>query len=355
MRSLWLASELPGIFPTWEVLNSNVKTSDPKWRAIGVAAKDVQNIESRHGDDVLVIIDESKGVPDKFFDSIQGMMSKPGSKILAIGTPGIPVGWFARSFTSERALWGAHFKIRGDEIPRLAKHFESEKARLGENNPWFRQQNCAEFTGADEFSLIPIDALERASTREIEPTEAEIASWPKIMSLDPSGRGSDETVLTYRWGPRITKQEVWQGWDEMRTASHVAVRASEFNPQKLIIDEIGVGAGIRARVRQLLEHSSTQVFGYNAGHAPKNRERFMNKKTEHAFALRDMLINDKISIPKDDILIGQMSSWKTDFTATGKTKIVDPDDSPDRADSLLMAFAADSMGKSIKTRNVDWL
>lgn len=353
IRTIWQESVLPSLLPGWEVMNTQIKTNDPNRRALGVTSKDVQNIEGRHADEVLVIVDESKGVEDQFFNSIQGMLSQSSSKLLAIGTPGAPRGWFARSFSTDMSLWDSRFQVSAATIPRLLPHYLAEKHRLGANNPWFRQQQEAQFAGADEFSLLPLDKIEDA-TRRYEDYLDPVG--PRTMALDPAGKGSDDSVLTYRHGNRILKQESWNGWDEMKTASHAAGCSVKFQPSKLIIDEIGIGAGIRSRVRELLANTTIDVIGFNAGRKPKRSDRYMNRKTEECFKLRDRFINDQIEIPNNPILIEQLCSWKTEFTASGKTKVVDPDDeSPDRADSLLMAFAADSVGNSFRQLSPSWL
>lgn len=352
IRGIWYSSALPELLPGWEVLTTKINTNDPLWRAIGVSSKDVQNLEGRHGAETLVIIDESKGVSDEFFNSIQGMITQRSSKLLAIGTPGAPRGWFARSFSVERSLWDKSFQISASQIPRLLEHYEREKRRLGESNPWFRQQQEAKFAGADEFSLLPIDNIEDAVKRYDLPWED---NGTRMMSLDPAGKGSDDSVLTFRIGDRITHQEAWNGWDEMRTAMHAAKKAADFRPKKIVVDEIGIGAGIRSRVREILAPTGIEVVGFNAGRSPKRTDRYMNRKTEEAFKLRERFLTNRIIIPNDPTLIEQLCSWTTDFTASGKTKLVDPEDSPDRADSLLLSFAADSVGNSFRQMSPSWL
>jgi len=349
IRHLWAVSKLPRIFPTWQVLTHEIQTHPltPKWRAYGLASNDVQNLEGRHpaaGQPTLVITDESKAIGDGFFDSLQGMLSEGDSILLSIGTPGVPLGFFYRAFTKDRTLWNFVKRVRADEIPRLAKKCESERLRLGESDPFFRQQWLAEFTGAEDGVVIPFQYVERAIGRKFDahPT------FKKILSLDVADGGADENVLTYRWGPVILRQESWQGVDPMQTASRVARAAADFGAQIVVVDEIGIGAGVRSRIRELLKESGILVFGFNASRSARDKERYANVKAEEVFFLRERFLNDEISIPNIPLLIGQLCSWKTEFTAAGKTKIVDPDDSPDNADSCLMSFAADRLGAAVK-------
>lgn len=356
IRGIYQDSILPQLFPLWELQNTAIKTHDPLWRAIGVTSKDPQNIEGRHGDHVLVILDESKGIGDEFFSSVQGMLSQPTSKLLAIGTPGPPVGWFARAFSVDRALWGAHFQVSSATIPRLRPHYEAERKRLGPTNPWFRQQQEAQFAGADEATVMPMDTVQDAMERRIATTEyAVTARWPRVVSLDPAAKGSDDSVLTYRWGPIIQKQLVWNGRDEMWTARKCAIEAVDYRAKIVVIDDVGLGAGIRSRVRQSLANTGIQVYGFNGGSSPRDTEQYANAKAEQIFALRNRFLRGEIQIPKDPVLFGQLCAWTMAWTAAGKTKVVDPADSPDRADSLMLAFCADSMGQGFAFKRVGWL
>jgi hypothetical protein len=90
------------------------------------------------------------------------------------------------------------------------------------------------------------------------------------------------------------------------------------------------------------------VYGFNGGRSPRDKERFANVKAEEIFILRERFLHDDISIPNASQLIGELTSWTAEFTPTGKTRIVDPDDSPDFADSCMMAYAADRLGQSVR-------
>ncbi len=356
IRSLWNTSAtLPVIWPKWEVQQTAIKTQNPEWRALGVTSQKTENLEGRHAPEVLVILDESKGIPDEFFDSVQGMMSNPASKLLAIGTPGLPRGWFARSFGLDRSLWQTHFQVPYYRIPRLLEHGDNEKKRLGEGNSWFRQQQLAEFAGADEAVAIPSAAIQAAVERSYADADPKlVAQWERILALDPAGKGSDDSVLTYRVGPCITKQEFWNGKDEMWTAGYTADKAVEFKAQRVVVDEVGLGAGVRSQIENILQ-DRIEVVGFNGGSGPRDTERFAYLKAEEIFKLRERFVNGEIEIPDDPKLIEQLCSYQIGFTPKGKTKVIDPEDSPDRADSLLMSFYDRGRGDSVRTMNADWL
>lgn len=367
IRHLWAASKLHGIFPSWEPLQTELKTHPltPKWRAIGLTSDDVQNLEGRHpasGQPALIIFDESKGVPDVFFESIQGMLGEAGvqSRVLAIGTPGRPLGWFYRAFSRERHLWRT-FKVRATDIPRLAKRAADRLERIkNPEDPFYRQQELAEFCGADEGVVIPFSRIEKAIGRKFEFSE----TWRKVASLDAAGEGQDESVLMFRHGPVILRGIAWDGWDEMKSAERVVKemlrpdKGRPFIPNVFVYDKVGIGAGIGSRIKQLLKGTPIQVVGFRGGDPPRDREQYASLKAEEVFGLRERFITDvpdaygepgpHISIPDVPFLIEQLSAWTQDTTARDRTIVVDPDDSPDWADACMMSFAADRLGQSVK-------
>lgn len=360
IRMLWNLSQLRRRRPDWEVLTHEIKTPSPMWRAYGMAARDPQNIEGRHGKTaVLVVMDESKAVPEEINNSVRGMLWRKGidSLLVAIGTPGPPVGWFYRAFATERPLWDHCARVTAFEIPPLVERAEEERRRLGESNPWFRQQQMAEFAGSDDYTVLPLHLVLDAQKPEAAERVAAMFAGKahRVMALDPAGRGADESVLTFRDGGILAAQQSWQGWDEMRTAAYTTGQVRLWRPEAIVVDEIGIGAGIRSRITELLggrspggratRPSGVRVVGYNAGHSARDRERFANRKAEDLFTLRDRFEAGEVSLPQDDpVLVGQLTSYRWEATSAGKTRIVDPDDSPDFADSFLMSYASERQG-----------
>jgi hypothetical protein len=351
VRYLWSVSKLPRIFPTWEVLQAEIKTHPltPKWSAIGHATAEVQNIEGEHSaQDVpaFIVADECKAIGDEFRVSAEGMMKHPDAKFFGIGTPGIPAGWFYKGFTTNRSEYTT-FQFRGDESPDpvVRAHVQRLGDSVGWDDPFFKQQWLAEFTGADDGAVIPYESVQKAINRKM----AVLPAWQKVAALDVAGEsiGGDENVLTLRHGPVIIKQISWGGQDEMQTAARAVREAIQFGASILVVDKVGIGAGVKSRCRELAP-ATLMVVGFSGGSGARDREQFANIKTEEAFLLRKRFQDGEISIPDDPVLIGQVCSWTKKFNSSGRVQLVDPPDSPDNADSLLMAFAADRLGQSIK-------
>ena len=345
IRHVWMESRLPVIFTEFEVLGTQIKTPRPKWRAIGAASSRVQNIEGRHAGDggACVILDESKGIDDEFHNSVRNMLFEQGSDslLVAIGTPGAPRGWFHKAFAGERAAWNGNvWRVRADRIPRLQQRARLELERLGEKNPWYRQQQLAEFAGADEFTLFSVELVEAAVGRKIKTDSSSF----RIMALDPAGEGQNSSVLGFRIGDFVSAIQTWQGWPEMKTAAYTAGQVRGFRARSVHVDAPGLGSGIAGRIREILAAGDrVPVIKYQpGGTVRRQRDQFANRKAEDVFALRDRFNDGEISIPNNALLISQLTEWRIAYTDKGKTRIVDPEPSPDHADMLNILFSADT-------------
>lgn len=348
IRALYAASKLPDIFPDFEALNTELRnTKQPGWRLLGVASDTTANLEGEHGaGGTFVVVDEAKAVPDSVWNSLQGLVSQPDDRVLAISTPSTPSGWFYRAWASEARFWDSAHVIRADEIPRLAGRLERERDRLGEGDSHFQSQIMAEFAASsDEAVLFTLAPLEASTNRTFEPE----GSWKKILALDPAGRGMDHSVLSYRHGPVLLRQQAWQGADEMTTVGRTVQAVHEWRPSTLVVDECGLGGPIASRLQEVLGNSGVCVVRWNAGAKAQDSERFANQKSECYFQLRARFETGDIAIPRDPELLAQLLSVRVEVSSTGKTKTVDPADSPDKADSLVLAFAADYRGPAFCT------
>lgn len=289
IRHLWAVSSLPRIFVNARILTHEwfMHPLAPKWRGLGQAASEVQNTEGNHpadGRPAMVLFDESKAIGDEFRDSVNGMLKHPESRFVAGGTPGIPHGWFYDAFATKRRQYKV-FQYRGDQSPDplVRAHVEKIGNDVGWDDPFFRQQWLSEFTGADEGVIIPLKIVTPAIRRRLE----FVPNWRRVMSVDPAGKGSDHTVVTYRLGPVTIKQRAWQGWDIIKSEREVIALINEWKPERVIIDEGGLGEGVVSHVREAMKGTDIEVVGYRGGGKPHDRERYENRKAEDVHALRE--------------------------------------------------------------------
>jgi hypothetical protein len=114
---------------------------------------------------------------------------------------------------------------------------------------------------------------------------------------------------------------------------------------KLIVDEIGLGAGVLDRLREL----GYRAKGFNGGSSPRDKDRFANLRAASYWMLREKLEAGEVALPADEGLAEELlaTSWRP--TSEGRVKIDAKDDirsrlgrSPDRADAVCMAIGGEA-------------
>jgi phage terminase large subunit len=225
----------------------------------------------------------------------------------------------------------------------------------------------------------------------------------KTLGIEPSGRnqvgfdvadgGTDKNALVHAYGPLAMWSDQWKaGEDELlKSATRARAAAAERNAQ-LVYDNIGVGAGVGAKVNELNTSSENVIhIGFNAGggverpdeiyaraHPPKtNRDMFANAKAQQWWMVADRFRNTFSAVrkgtefPADQLIflssemdnlqlvIDELCTPKRDFDNAGKVKVESKKDlakpnrlggahpSPNLADAFVMAFANLKKGYSL--------
>jgi hypothetical protein len=132
----------------------------------------------------------------------------------------------------------------------------------------------------------------------------------------------------------------------MKVAGEVKRRLpNEYVP--VFIDLIGIGAGVYDR----LYEQNLNVGGFNSSHRAFDSKRFLNRRAEQYWHLRELFRTNSIDIdPDDEELATQLVSLKWKVNSAGKIQVESKEEmkkrglqSPDRADSLMMASVDDAM------------
>lgn len=137
-------------------------------------------------------------------------------------------------------------------------------------------------------------------------------SGAKIVTLDPNDEGDDYNATCHRHGNAVVYMCEWHDGDTKQT-THKTIRLAKeknFYPcSKFIFDRVGVGAGIRAEIK---EYKGMNILPYNGGSAvidPKqeyevnitNEDMFENLKAQDWWRIRDLLYNSYRKLNGEDI------------------------------------------------------
>lgn len=314
----------------------------PAWYMVGAASDKPENLEGHHSPTAAArFVDEAKAVDSSVFEATLGMLDAPETLDVWISTPSIESGAFW-----ERDTKGGTNVVRAvvtmddlveDGIPGKAQWRENARKAWGEASDTYRSRAMAEYIQNAEGALFPANWVEAAMNQTFELHGAPVIGFDVAGSSD-----GDESVLAAAQGPdydlrySVRLIDCWREQDTMLSKGRALAAALREKARDLKVDTIGLGKGVHDALRMAFPRTSP----YRATDTAADRSRFINRKAEDAWFLRELLESGRIRIQRDSLLKAQLTSMKYQIDRVGRTRIVDPEDSPDRVDALLIALAA---------------
>lgn len=215
---------------------------------------------------------------------------------------------------------------------------EVERVRREMSGNAFRQEYLCDFAASSDDVLIPIDLAVEASKRAL--AEREVYGLPLVLGVDVARFGSDSTVFLRRKGRVAFTPLILRGLDNKEVSDRLVSYWHEFKPDKVFIDA-GQGQGVIDWVRHLIPG----VVEVNFGGKALNEGKFLNRRSEMWFAIREWLQAGG-ALPDDAKLLSELSAPVYFYNAAGKIQLEAKDKikerlgfSPDIADALALTFA----------------
>jgi phage terminase large subunit len=304
-------------------------------------------LQGFHSENLLFIIEEASGIPDVVFEVAQGSLSTPGAKILMLANPTRTSGFFYDTHHVLRERWHT-MRVNSEDVPRARGHIEDIIAKYGRDSNVYRVRVLGEFPDTEDDAVIPLHLCEAALTRQVAPTD-----FYPVWGVDVARFGGDRTALAKRRGNTLLEPiKFWRGKDTMQVAGLVMEayretlndqgKPTDDTPSEILVDVIGLGAGVVDRCREL----GLPVRGVNVGEQPAVADRYMRLRDELWFRAREWLDSGKAKLANDQALIGELTGPKYAINSLGKLKVEAKDDmkkrigwSPDLADAFVLTFA----------------
>ena len=317
-----------------------------EWAAIGLPATEPDRIEGLHAEaGVLLILDETKGIPQDAYDALQGALtSEAANRLLVTSTPGGPEGPFYRAWTKGGDGWVRH-QVPSTDSSIVSPAWVADRARdWGLGSPLYQSRVLAEFPDAGEGVLFPLTLLEAAVERVAGVPDGAGVTLGVDVARSVAG---DASAIAACHGPQLEVVETFREPDTMRTVERVLHAVVERKASRIWVDATGVGAGVVDRLNQM-GHSVEAVHFGGAAADPK---RFKNKRAELFWTFREALEQGRIALPDDDELIADLSALRYRFDPQGRIVLESKDEvrsrlgrSPDRADAVALACRGSTTG-----------
>ena len=375
--------------------------------AYGFSTNTEDRFQGFHSGNILVIVDEASGVDEFIYYAISGILTTQNAKLLLIGNPHGLAGTFYDAFHKNRKGYhtvhisafdtpafteagitaeniadleypdpvtdtdvipadntvmpaentvipaDAHV-IPADAGTQGKTNHANSRIPLGLSTPlWalstfneygpqssvFQTRVLGQFPEAANDTLVPLRDVEAAVKRPhvVQPDDK------PIMGVDIARFGDDKTFIIIREGMRVIHIEELRKSDLVNTTGRVITAAKDFKVKDIIVDEVGIGAGV---LDTLKVDNQFQTTGFNGGARPDHVDKYLNLRAQIFDGLRQRFADGDISIPNDPELISQLASLTYRYNARGQLMLESKDvikshgmQSPDKADALAYAFA----------------
>ena len=333
---------------------------DTRWEisgdryALGLSADSADQFQGFHSPNMFIVVDEAEGVAEEIYEAIESVMTSAGSLLLLIGNPTTMSGAFRRAFHEERriyhtitisALDSPNVQAGKPVIPGLAtaRWVEERREIWGADSPVYRARVLGQFPDQGEDTLLRLSDIEAAAARHTsgDAPGANNRGGDVVLAVDVARYGADRSVILRRRGDRVEDIRVLRQMDTMQLTGWVAAAIRESGAAHICVDEIGLGAGVVDRLREL----GHPVRGVNVAHKARQDRQFVNLRAEGYWNLRERFRAGRISIPPDNELIGELAALRYSFISQGRIQMESKEQirkrglpSPDKADALMLAY-----------------
>jgi hypothetical protein len=320
-------------FRGWTFNDCEVVTHNGS-RVLGFSTDDPGKFEGWHAENLLIILDEAKSIPDSIYESAE--RCQPTRRLL-LSSPGGCSGFFFDAFNSKRKFFRQH-SVPASECPHISPAWIGEQVeKYGEQHPLVRSMIFAEFMSmGEDGAVIPLVFVERC-----------LASPPKwngnvadVQAFCDFAAGGDENALAVRRGNKAEIVAAWREKDTMKAVGRFIqlFREQNLSPSQISADEGGLGIAVCDR----LAESGWNVQRVNNGSPAGKPDAYANKGAEIWFEGRRKIERQEIILPNDRELIGQLTARLGWPDSKGRLALEPKDKmrsrglpSPDRADAVL--------------------
>lgn len=309
-------------------------------------AETPEALAGKHSDHVLLICDEASGIPEPVFEAAVGSMAAHNACTILAGNPIRTSGLFfdTHNKADVMAMWTLfHASCVGN--PRITPDFFRDvESRYGLDSNEYRVRVLGEFPTGDADTIIPFSLLESALRRDVSPLLVR-----PIWGVDPARFGNDATGMCKRRGNALAEPSaIRKGYDTMQVSGWVKSQwdttLPSDRPSEILVDSIGIGAGVCDRLSEL----GLPARGINVSESAAMTEQFVNLRTELWFKGRDYFDRKDCTLNGDELLAAELKGTRYKYASNGKKQAYSKDDmrklgmqSPNRADAFLLTLAGE--------------
>lgn len=309
----------------------------------------------------LNILDESDNVPDEnFTQGIRRMLGESeNAKLVQTGNATLRNKHFHKAFQDPdyekiRIKWQQAveetYGPNGDRA--LTRDFvEKEKSDLPPSH--FKSMYECEFPDEEQSGLVSYKYIRQAEEKEWDRDEQ--SNEPLVLyGADIAREGRDHSVLTRveKHGSfyRVTGQKSIDVPNVQGVADKIMELIDERdgdNYTRINVDSHGIGSGVLDILRSNDYYATGVKVGVSSRKALNRPDDFQDLKAEFYDKVRKLFEDGDIVFDGDfPTLSNELNDLETEKNTRNKIRVVDPNKSPDYADSFMLAVSVDRPRKS---------
>lgn len=345
---------LNGHWFEWSATSFRLKGEGHLWAANAIpwSRDNPAAFQGTHEQDVLFVYDEASAIHDDIWQASEGAFTTPGGLWIAFGNPTVETGRFADCFTRFRHRWLTY--TIDSRTTKAADHAKLNEwvDDYGEDSDFVRVRVRGLPPKTSATGLISASLVQESIDRDIQ-EEFIPMTVPRVCGIDVAHGGDSRTVLTFRRGPLVRKEDIYKFSEanNMVLADKIAMILAKERPDVAFIDAHGAGKGVYDRLIQLRYTNVVPAYSGDRS-VVVERLNYYNPRAEWWGTMAQWLTESKI--PPDDDLRQELVAQPVSRDAGNRLKLMSKEDmrkiglpSPDSADSLALTFA-----QSVAPRNM---
>lgn len=309
-------------------------------------AEQPEAMQGVHQAHVFLIGDEASAIPDAVYDGAAGSMAGRHRVMLLGSNPTRTSGYLYDQYAEPNGLWKL-MKVNCEDLPHLAEYCAEKLIECGgdRDHDEYLIRVRGEFPKGDDTGVIQAAHVLEATRRDIRPSP----TTPVVWGLDVARFGADRSALAKRHGGLLLEEvKSWSNLDLMQLCGRIVeeyrLTLPEMRPAEILVDSIGLGAGVVDRLREL----ELPVRGINVAESSSMAEQYHRLRDELWFKASEWFSNRMCSIPDQKLLVRELVAPKFGYNSSGKRQVESKDEtkkrtnrsSPDLADALILTFAS---------------
>ena len=329
-----------------------LKEAPTNWFCEPRTAREKENVQGIHEDNLLIIMDEASGCKEEIFEAYDTTLTGGNNKFVMIGNPTRTSGPFYDSFGKYSKRW-VNLTFNAEDSPFVKKdQIEYYAEKYGIHHDLYLVNVKGLFPSGSPDAFITLSDVHAAVDRGDDVQPSGIIE----IGIDVARFGDDNTVLYWRHGYKVypaktlAKSSITDCRDLVFETVKDIRRSTGYDKViRVKVDDSGCGGGLTDVLKEDREHN-IEVIPCNFG--GKGDDKYANEASVMWANVKDLI--NIIGLPEDDHLVEELSARRWKLSPNGKIMIEPKSEykkefktSPDRADALVLCFAQKELEKSV--------